>query len=311
MTESFPTEIPYERRFLEKGQSYIKKGNKLFPCESSVNPFDFEPTQELLTVLGNQMGRLVLEWDSSRVTKEGFGVRRAEGEAMSLVSKHTDVPVPEVIFTKFSPEEFVPDESDLFNPDVHEPEGTIGMTIIPGVPLDQKWDTLDEETKESLCLQLWDLIAKVRDIPLPEAMKDLYQCAADGSPSRDTVFEDLQKPARPLSSDEEIRARIYERYLHYGGLRYENELLDMLPQSKHSVFTHADIAPRNIMVDEEKNITGILDWELAGWYPDYWDYAQIMRPAFWGDLSVWMEETAPQRWDLSGMNAARKVCFEI
>jgi aminoglycoside phosphotransferase (APT) family kinase protein len=43
----------------------------------------------------------------------------------------------------------------------------------------------------------------------------------------------------------------------------------MLPRSEHSVFTHADIAPRNVMVDEQKNITGILDWESAGWYPEY------------------------------------------
>ena len=83
----------------------------------------------------------------------------------------------------------------------------------------------------------------------------------------------------------------------------------MLPRSECSVFTHADIAPRNVMVDEQNMVTGILDWESAGWYPDYWEYAQIMRPAFWGDWSVWMEKTAPQRWDLEGINASRKVLF--
>ncbi|KAJ5587698.1 uncharacterized protein N7459_003463 [Penicillium hispanicum] len=94
------------------------------------------------------------------------------------------------------------------------------------------------------------------------------------------MLEDLKEPPRPLSSDSELRARIHERYLHC-----------------------------NVMVDEHNNITGILDWESAGWYPEYWEYAQIMRPAFWGDWSVWMEKTAPQRWDLGGINAARKVLF--
>ncbi|OQE28227.1 hypothetical protein PENFLA_c005G10800 [Penicillium flavigenum] len=70
-----------------------------------------------------------------------------------------------------------------------------------------------------------------------------------------------------------------------------------------------DIAPRNILVDEENNATGVIDWEYAGWYPEYWEYAQIMRPAFGGDWSVWMDKTAPQRWDLGGINAARKVLF--
>lgn len=83
----------------------------------------------------------------------------------------------------------------------------------------------------------------------------------------------------------------------------------MLLKSARSVFTHGDIAPRNIMVDENGNITGIIDWEWAGWYPDYWEYAQIMRPAFWEDWSVWMERTAPEQWDLAGVNDARKVLF--
>lgn len=83
----------------------------------------------------------------------------------------------------------------------------------------------------------------------------------------------------------------------------------MLPRSDCSVFTHADIVPRNIMADERNTVTGILDWENAGSYPDYWEYAQILRPAFWGGWSVWMDLTAPKRWDISGINAARRVLF--
>lgn len=100
-------------------------------------------------------------------------------------------------------------------------------------------------------------------------------------------------------NDSELRVRIYERYLHFGGRRFESQLPDMLPRSYSSVFTHADIAPRNIMVDEQNKVTGILDWE----------YAQIMRPAFEGDWSMWMDRTAPQTWDLNGINAARRVLF--
>ncbi|KAF7712233.1 Aminoglycoside phosphotransferase [Penicillium ucsense] len=270
--------VPFEQRNLPKGHQYIKDGNTLLPYQSPVNPLDLEAGQEVVSVLEKQMGRLVLEWDFSWVTKSGFGVRSAEAEAMRLVFKHTDVPVPEVLFTDFSPDE-------------------------------QKWDTLDDEAKESICLQLWDLISTIRNIPRPPEFEGPYQCAADGSPSRDPMLEDLQKPARPLSSDSELRARIYERYIHSGGTRYENSLLDMLPRSERSVFTHADIAPRNVMVDEQNKITGILDWESAGWYPDYWEYAQILRPAFCGDWSVWMEKTAPQQWDIRGINAARKVLF--
>ncbi|OQD65848.1 hypothetical protein PENPOL_c005G08540 [Penicillium polonicum] len=230
---------------------------------------------------------------------------------MRLVSKNTEVPVPEVLFTDFSADgaKMETETEEPPKPNSHAPKGLIAMTIIPGIPLEKKWDSLDDEAKESTCLQLWDLISKIRNIARPQELEGPYQCAADGSPSRDPMLEDLQKPVRPLTSDLELRARIYERYFHCGGSRYKNQLLDMLYRSECSVFTHADIAPRNVMVDEQNMVTGILDWESAGWYPDYWEYAQIMRPAFWGDWSVWMEKTAPQRWDLEGINASRKVLF--
>lgn len=38
-----------------------------------------------------------------------------------------------------------------------------------------------------------------------------------------------------------------------------------------NVFTHGDIIPQNIMVDENYQVSGIVDWEAAGWYPDYWE----------------------------------------
>ncbi|KAL1847948.1 hypothetical protein Plec18170_008362 [Paecilomyces lecythidis] len=283
---------PFTLRNLEAGKHYIKKGKNILRCSPLVNPLDLPPDEEVIAVISKRMGRLVLEYDFSLVTKSGHAVLPAEAEAMKLVSRHTSVPVPEVLFATFRPG-----------------YGKITMSLIPGSCLEDTWDTLDESAKESICLQTWEFIARLRTIPRPDNLEGLYQCLADGSPSRDAMLADLENPPRPLMNDSELRARIYERYLHCGGRRYEHELPDMLPRSEHSVFTHADIAPRNIMVDEQNKVTGILDWEWAGWYPDYWEYAQIMRPAFYGDWSRWMDRTAPQRWDLTGINAARKVLF--
>jgi hypothetical protein len=63
------------------------------------------------------------------------------------------------------------------------------------------------------------------------------------------------------------------------------------------------------MVDQSGHITGIIDWELAGWYPDYWEYANIMKPTTEENWQTWMDRTAPQQWDLSGLVAARRVLF--
>lgn len=286
--------IPFEWENLQLGERFIKVNNKmLFPCSPTVDVLAFPPNKEVITVLGKQMARIVLEHDFSYVSKSGHGVRSSEAEAMKLVFEHTSVPVPEVLTTCFDGD-----------------EGNIHMTTIPGTCLEEKWDTLGDASKESLCLQLWGLISTWRKIPRPPKIDgSIFQCAADGSPSRDPLLEDLKRPPRPLTSDLKLRGRVYERYLAFGGLRYQHKLPSMLPQSSQSVFTHGDIACRNIMVDEQNVITGILDWEYAGWYPDYWEYAQIMKPAFHGDFQDWMARTAPQTWNLAGINASRTVLF--
>ena len=47
-----------------------------------------------------------------------------------------------------------------------------------------------------------------------------------------------------------------------------------LPTACPVVFCHGDLVPRNIFV-EGSTITGIIDWEFAGWYPDYWEYCRM------------------------------------
>jgi aminoglycoside phosphotransferase (APT) family kinase protein len=39
------------------------------------------------------------------------------------------------------------------------------------------------------------------------------------------------------------------------------------------VFTYGDLNMRNIMVENGK-VTGIVDWETAGFYPSYWEYTK-------------------------------------
>ena len=231
--------------------------------------------------------------DNNLVFKSGDRVRYNEEIAMRLVKQHTSVPVPIIVISSYRPE-----------------KGNIGMSFIPGFTLKSTWDGLDERNKKRICHEIWSMIAQWRKIQRPHNLAHLYQCLADGSPATtDPLLQDLEDSPRSLDSDEAIRIRIYQRYLRYHGQRYADTLPDMLPRSKVSLFTHGDVAPRNIMVDESGHVTGIIDWELAGWYPDYWEYANIMKPSPDQDWQSWMERTATQRYDLSGINAARRVLF--
>lgn len=229
--------------------------------------------------------------------KSGDRVKPREEAALRLVQHYTSVSVPTVYSSSFA-----------------ERDGHICMSYVDGESLDRLWNDFEghDDMKEHICRQIWDLIYRFRAIPKPARFANFFQCCADGTASNDILIEPLpNRSPDPLASDVELRLRIYERYLDCAGRRYEKELPHMLPKSETTVFTHADIAPRNIMIGEGDDcpVIGILDWEEAGWYPEYWEYANIMKPSVDKDWQMWMERTVPEKWDISGIVAARRVLF--
>ena len=68
------------------------------------------------------------------------------------------------------------------------------------------------------------------------------------------------------------------------------------------VMTHGDLHPRNIMVSwedggeggvaaaENVRVTTIIDWEFAGWYPEYWEFVKALNTVTTrGPLRDWIE----------------------
>ncbi|KAL9130822.1 MAG: hypothetical protein Q9217_001074 [Psora testacea] len=106
---------------------------------------------------------------------------------------------------------------------------------------------------------------------------------------------DLEDPPRSLHTDEAVRVRIHQRYLRYYGERYADTILNMLPRSIVFLLTYGNVASRNTIVDDCGHITGVVDWELAGWRPDYWVYMSIMRPSQEENWQSRMDPIAIQR----------------
>ena len=130
--------------------------------------------------------------------------------------------------------------------------------------LDAVWKGLNSTSKNQICTKIWDYIAIIRQIPRSKESKRAIQCLADRSVSEDPLLKDDFTPPRPILNNKDLRQRIYERYRARGGDKYAKSLLSMLPKSANYVFTHGDIAPRNIMVNDQLQISGILDWENSG-----------------------------------------------
>ncbi|KLJ13250.1 hypothetical protein EMPG_11803 [Blastomyces silverae] len=133
------------------------------------------------------------------------------------------------------------------------------MSVIPDVPLTEAWDSLDDTTEKRVCVETWSMIEK------PAVLQHHFLCLADGSPCiNDPIVARIccaEHPHPPLLNDDAVCARIYECY--YAAKEIAK-----------------NIGPHNIMFDQESlRITGIIDWEVAGWYPDYWEYSSIMKRA--------------------------------
>lgn len=92
------------------------------------------------------------------------------------------------------------------------------------------------------------------------------------------------------------------------------ELAKPVLQKQHTIsFTHGDLHSGNILVHNGR-LTAIVDWECAGWYPEYWEYTSmhhhmrfkkprlIFWDAVWGGLGRYQQELAMEKalWSCTG-----------
>lgn len=193
------------------------------------------------------------------VLKFGRHVSLAEAHTLVFLLKNTKIPVPRVI-TAFKSEKGC---------------RYILMSRIPGVPLSNLFSELTEEQQRNITLQLRDYISELRTLRSPEPG---YVGAVDLTPLHDERVHD--GPFGPFDNVAEfhkaLRGGIDEKSGH-------EELDNMIEQEKSRDYscrmTHGDLSFRNIVTYGGK-VTGIVDWETAGWYPDYWEYASAFYSFF-------------------------------
>ncbi|KAH8813097.1 kinase-like domain-containing protein [Xylogone sp. PMI_703] len=145
---------------------------------------------------------------------------------------------------------------------------TMVSDLVPGVSLDQVWHQMTKVEQNSVKSQLKEQLASFRRCTQPHIGRINHQ------PTRN--FYDRLKVTTMGPFDSEVEfddwclARV-KSSLERVKWKY------ILPRirgrdSKHFVLTHGDLAARNIMV-KDGVVTGILDWEHAGFFPEYVEYA--------------------------------------
>ncbi|MCJ1255043.1 hypothetical protein MMC24_002859 [Lignoscripta atroalba] len=192
---------------------------------------------------------------------------------MEFVSKNTAVPVPRII-TAFQ---------------VKGGTCYILRTRCPGVPLCNVFGTLSMKERTNVLLQLRGFMDELRALKPPNPGQ---VGSTDYAPLHDDRIHNA--PCGPFESVAQFHTFIR------GGVEYPtgHEESDMMIRAQncgsYSIkFTHGDLSFRNILYMNGK-ITGILDWESAGWFPDYWEYAMAWD-SFWdnpdlrGDIDTFLE----------------------
>ncbi|EJU02384.1 kinase-like protein, partial [Dacryopinax primogenitus] len=182
-----------------------------------------------------------------------------EAHAMWLVKRHTNVPAPMLV-------DYITCaiESHGFS---YNAAYTL-MTEVPGRPLSEVAHSLSDDELETIGLQLRGYVEELRAIPNPYPKQ---VCSASGGSIDCPRFTDaweipayVDVPAfyawlrMMVDKYWEIcmKARLEPIFAKFDG---------------PTVFTHGDIADRNIMIQDGK-ISGLIDWETAAWMPVYWEY---------------------------------------
>lgn len=198
------------------------------------------------------------------VVKTGSDVRLDEAATMRFISEHTSIPVPKVL--------------SAF---VRKGTAYIVMEKIQGQELAKVWHRLSEQTRASLLDQLRQHVDDLRALPPPTQFA-VGSCV--GGPLQDFRQSRAPPPVRfgPFETIQDFHSWLR------GGLK-QGEATDMEPADLEDVedmiarqegpwpppvFTHGDLNPSNILVHDGK-IVGIIDWEMAGWYPHYWEYTSL------------------------------------
>lgn len=138
---------------------------------------------------------------------------------------------------------------------------------VPGYRLGHCMDTFSDEQLEDLVCQLRQFVGHLRKIQRDGAPENCTISNAVGEACHDfrisgATGEDF---VGPFANEEEFNKSL--------------QIRDDLPvhRKRHRiVFTHGDLNMRNILVTEDGKLSGVVDWENAGWYPEYWEYTKAL-----------------------------------
>ena len=153
-------------------------------------------------------------------------------------------------------------------------------SYVPKITLTEAWPSLTYQQKVAIQSQLDEIFTKVRRISRDD--RPLGMLDGRGVVDERGFHDSYQADAtiRTVPEFEEF-VFSYRPWVTSTFVRFLRTLLPASRFDQHCVLTHCDVRPDNIMVDTTENgdweVTGIIDWEEAGFYPPYWESVKSTR----------------------------------
>jgi Phosphotransferase enzyme family len=142
------------------------------------------------------------------------------------------------------------------------------MEYVRGKQLWGIWNRLTAGQHADICSQLEGYVNQLRQLSPPSPSQ---VSSTSGGACRDHRFGRL--PIGPFETHNDFHRFLREDtdLIHYE--RSHPDVVTLHNRNYVSNFTHGDLALRNIIVQEGK-IAAIVDWDSAGWRPEYWEYTK-------------------------------------
>lgn len=219
-----------------------------------------------------------------KIIKYGKNVSLQEAENTIFIKNNTNIPVPTIY--------------DYYNKDDCN---YIIMEYIEGDTLYNMLNNnlLSENDIDNICLQLKKYVNELKNI------KNNYICSINKKSVNDILFDIIEPCDESFFNNHIINC--INNILH----NYYSELIKNMLLSNHSInLAHGDLTPRNIIINNKK-IVGIIDWENAGYYPEYWEYVKSRIGVSWDN--IWFSKVEkflePYYYEYSVFNMILKAYF--
>lgn len=196
------------------------------------------------------------------------GIKPSEAEAMRFVRERTTIPVPRLLATTRT---------------------SITMEFVEGTTLQKAWNGLSDAERATVSAQLRDYLDQLR------AIKGSYIGGLNGGPAIDSRI--LCVEGGPFDSEAKWNDFLLEDLLVACPAAVRSMVYSQLRTDHDIVLTHGDLSAMNILV-RDGCIVALIDWERAGFYPEYFELVKTLRCADWrvGYYSALLD-IFPRRYD--------------